>query len=94
LIYIIGVPSHEIVHLKAALHQSRNYIKSDFKLHVSRYSSISDHCSTFALSDPLDADWQEVCDHTHEQRLVYIDTKIYFGVRVRMRIGIRIRLRL
>ena len=60
--------SHEIVHLKTALHQSRNYIKCDFKLHVSRCSSVPDHCSTFALRDPLDKDWQEVCDHDHDQR--------------------------
>ena len=67
-IYITGVPPHVIVHLKAALHQSRNNIKCDFKLHVSRYSCIPDHCSTFALSDPSDKDWQEACDHVHDQR--------------------------
>ncbi|CAF1685817.1 unnamed protein product [Rotaria magnacalcarata] len=56
----------EIVQLRKALQQSRNYIKLDYKLHVSTSSTVPDHCSTFALSDPEEQMWSKSCDHTHD----------------------------
>ena len=41
------------------MHQTRNYIKCYFKLPVSLYNNIANHFITFALSVPLDKDWQE-----------------------------------
>ena len=35
------------------------------QVHVSESSSIPDHCSVFALSDPQDLDYQATCTHDH-----------------------------
>ena len=63
-----GVRPDVMVQLKVALHQSRNYIKCDSRLHVSRYSRIPDHCNTFALSDASDKDQQRAYGHVYDQR--------------------------
>ena len=54
--------------LKNDLQKCRNYLKTDYKVHISCQSSVGDHCSTFALSDPADKDWQQKCDHQHDQQ--------------------------
>ena len=39
----------------------------NFQVHVAKTSSVPDHCRQYALSDPLDSDYQSSCDdHTHE----------------------------
>ncbi len=68
LIFIIGAPLHDIVRLKSILHQSRNYLKLDYKLHITRFSRIADHCANHALSDPNEKKWSEICDHQHDQQ--------------------------
>ena len=35
-------------------------------MHVSNHATISDHCSTYALSDPKDEHLRNECDHRHE----------------------------
>ena len=36
-------------------------------VHVCKTSSVPDHCRQYALSDPLDRDYQSICnDHTHQ----------------------------
>ncbi|CAF3420316.1 unnamed protein product [Rotaria socialis] len=47
------------------LKRGRQYLKSDYKVHVTKSSTIADHCATFALSDKLDKDFQQMCDHEH-----------------------------
>ena len=34
-------------------------------MHVSKQSSIPDHCRAYALSDPNDKDYQMICPHDH-----------------------------
>ncbi|CAF3347131.1 unnamed protein product [Rotaria sp. Silwood2] len=48
------------------LKRSRQYLKSDFKTHISKCSSIADHCATCELSDIKNSDGREVCDYLHD----------------------------
>ena len=36
-----------------------------FKVHVSKTSSVADHCRRFDLSDTKDEDYKDICDHVH-----------------------------
>ena len=63
----LGTPSDDIVQMKRDLHQSRNYLKLGYKMHVSRDSTVADHCSMFALSDPKNAYWRSQCSHQHDE---------------------------
>lgn len=36
-----------------------------FKVHVSKTSSVADHCRRFALSDTKDEDYKDICDRVH-----------------------------
>lgn len=47
------------------LRESKRYLKSDCKVHVSQSSSVPDHCRPFTLSDPKDPAYQSVCEHDH-----------------------------
>ncbi|CAH3167009.1 unnamed protein product [Porites lobata] len=48
------------------LRAAKRYLKSDFKVHVAKTSTVPDHCRQYALSDPCDKDYQSACDHTHQ----------------------------
>jgi hypothetical protein len=67
---VSGVKPEDVVYLKQALHDGRNYLKLDFKTHVSISSTIADHCSSFALSDSAHSSWQQSCPHEHEDECV------------------------
>ena len=47
------------------LKRGRQYLKSDYKVHISKSSTVGDHCATFALSDKSDKDFRQTCDHQH-----------------------------
>lgn len=61
-----------IVSLKQSLHDGRNYLKLDYRTHVSNSSRIADHCSTFSLSDPSSSVWRQECDHEHDEEYVHV----------------------
>ena len=65
---LLGMTSNEAVELKDAFHKSRNYIKCDYKYHISTESHVADHCSMFALSDTENDDWQQKCNHPHDEQ--------------------------
>ncbi|CAF1386902.1 unnamed protein product, partial [Didymodactylos carnosus] len=46
--------------------RARMYLKSDYRVHVSKSSTVADHCANFALSCPKDKDYQQKCDHNHD----------------------------
>ena len=48
------------------LKRARFYLKSDYKVHVTRSSSIANHCCIYALSDPKKQDFAQECDHEHD----------------------------
>jgi hypothetical protein len=64
----IGLTASDAAELKRDLQKSRNYLKSDYKVHVSCSSPVPDHCSVFALSDCTNKWWQQNCDHDHGQQ--------------------------
>ena len=35
------------------------------QVHISKESSVADHCRSYALSDPIDPDFQATCAHEH-----------------------------
>ena len=35
------------------------------QVHVSKQSNIPDHCGAYALSDPKETDYQNICPHDH-----------------------------
>ena len=39
-----------------------------FKVHVSKDSTVADHCRTYALSYPQDNDYTTVCNHEHDSK--------------------------
>jgi hypothetical protein len=47
------------------LKRGRQYLKSDYKVHITKSSTVGDHCATFALSDKSDKDFRQMCDHEH-----------------------------
>ncbi|CAF1193962.1 unnamed protein product [Didymodactylos carnosus] len=61
----LNLLSAEAQRLIDNLRQGRQYLKSDFKLHVSESSDIADHCICHALSDPSDKAFRSKCNHDH-----------------------------
>ena len=49
-------------------------MKSDFKTHVLKSSSIADHCATYALSDMRNSSCSEICDHSHDAYCINCET--------------------
>ena len=50
-----------------ALKEAKRYLKTDYKVHVSRQEDCRDHCTVHALSDPSESstDFQGECYHNH-----------------------------
>ncbi|CAF4104072.1 unnamed protein product, partial [Rotaria magnacalcarata] len=65
---VFHVSIDKVVQLQKTLQKCRNYIKIDYKTHMSNSSTIADHCSVFGLSDSKDNDWNEECNHTHTDK--------------------------
>lgn len=68
--FYVGAESKTVNRLKQTLHDSRNYLKLDYRTHVSKTSSIADHCLTFGLSDAQNSAWRERCDHEHDEEYI------------------------
>ncbi|CAF4680422.1 unnamed protein product, partial [Rotaria sp. Silwood2] len=49
------------------LKRARFYLKSDYKVHVTRSSNIADHCCIYALSDHKKSDFAQNCEHEHDE---------------------------
>ena len=47
------------------LKRSKQYLKSDYKVYVTKSSTVADHCATFALSDKYSKEFRQLCDHEH-----------------------------
>ncbi|CAC5391323.1 unnamed protein product [Mytilus coruscus] len=45
--------------------QCRQYLKTDFKVHLSECCEVKDHCLIYALSDPLRPEFSKRCQHNH-----------------------------
>ncbi|CAF1308364.1 unnamed protein product [Rotaria sordida] len=52
------------------LKRARFYLKSDYKMHVTRSSNIADHCCVCALSDPEGRNFAQDCEHEHDESCI------------------------
>ena len=51
------------------LQEGKRYLKTDYRVHCTKESSpCKDHCRKFALSDFVEKDFKEECDHGHHLR--------------------------
>ena len=50
--------------MKALLMSAKKYLKTDYKLHVSRVEPSADHCSVYALSTS-EPEYLGQCEHEH-----------------------------
>ena len=61
-----GADEHWGKTMHQALKEAKRYLKMDFKTHVGRSENNSDHCTIHALSDPINLDFSEDCQHLHD----------------------------
>ncbi|KAK2551331.1 hypothetical protein P5673_027724, partial [Acropora cervicornis] len=62
-----GLTNEKVTKLQESLTEAKQYLKGDYKVHVSMESSIADHCIKFAMSDGNDCHYQARCNHEHNQ---------------------------
>ena len=63
-----GTKGEWVEAMSKALREAKRYLKTDYKMHVSRDEDCQDHCTVHALSDPSannSADYRGVCHHNH-----------------------------
>lgn len=61
----------EVTHM---LSYFRDYLKYEYRSHVSLFDQCPSHCISFALSDPSDAAYQVQCNHSHSHNCDACDT--------------------
>jgi len=49
------------------LKRARFYLKSDYKVHITRSNNVADHCCIHALSDPKKREFAQACNHEHDE---------------------------
>lgn len=54
--------------MKDSLKAGKLYLKGDYKVHIDSKSTVADHCSVYALSDPNEAVFKQDCHHQHEEQ--------------------------
>lgn len=50
-----------------SLSAGKNYLKSEYKSHLGPDEPCADHCTIFALSDPVEEKFSADCSHAHSQ---------------------------
>ena len=54
---------------KRRLKDGKRYLKTDYRVHCSEENSpCKDHCRKYALSDPVESNFRQDCDHEHNSR--------------------------
>lgn len=61
----VGMSHQWAKDIQEKLKQSKQYLKADYKLHISSESRCADHCTTYALSS-TEKQFQKECKHTHD----------------------------
>ena len=61
-----GVEITWVDNLTKDLKASKRYLTTDYKTHISSEERCKDHCTTFSLSDPSNAEFSESCNHNHD----------------------------
>ena len=61
-----GIEKQLCLDVRRRLRDAKRYLKTDFHVHCQPLDSpCTDHCRHFALSDPVEADFQQPCSHEH-----------------------------
>ncbi|KAK3721866.1 hypothetical protein QZH41_011502, partial [Actinostola sp. cb2023] len=60
----LGLPEETSKDITRRLRAARHYLKTDYKIHVSRADRCADHCSVYAMSI-ADAEFHGKCAHDH-----------------------------
>ena len=60
------MPKTWAIDLKGKLKASKNYLKTDYKVHITDESRCADHCRAHALSDSI-PEFQQKCFHEHNE---------------------------
>lgn len=66
LVENLPIDTEEKNRLIKTLQGAKEYLKSDFKLHVNRSSRIPDHCILFSLSEIRSQYFSSPCEHDHD----------------------------
>jgi hypothetical protein len=61
----LGVEKDWVDDILKKLRSARLYLTTDYAVHCNEETPCPDHCRKFALSDPTDEQFQELCSHEH-----------------------------
>ena len=61
----LGVEKDWVDKILKKLQSARLYLTTDYAVHCNEETPCPDHCRKFALSDPTDQSFQELCSHDH-----------------------------
>ena len=69
------------------LQEEKRYLSTDYRVHCTEDSSpCKDHCRKFVLSDPVEKDFKEECDHGHHLRCYMCEALKDVGNDIKQRI--------
>ncbi|XP_076088864.1 uncharacterized protein LOC143059267 [Mytilus galloprovincialis] len=61
-----AISPHDHKSFQALFLQSKQYLRTDYKIHISKGREVADHCMLYALSDEKDEAFTEQCSHNHQ----------------------------
>ncbi|CAC5373959.1 unnamed protein product [Mytilus coruscus] len=61
-----GISHESVEKLKDSLHVINQFLKFEYKLHLNKLDGCTDHCTTYALSDPSIPCFASSCEHQHD----------------------------
>ena len=64
ILLFLGLQEEGVKDIKRRLKSARQYLKTDYKIHLSRESPCPDHCRQLALSS-AEPEFQGSCAHQH-----------------------------
>ena len=66
--FFSGLKEERSKEIKCSLKAAKRYLKTDYKIHVSKESPCADHCSVFALGT-AEPEFHGSCEHQHNREL-------------------------
>lgn len=66
-LHTFGLDTETVKRVSAELHKANQHLKFEIKGHIQPESNVASHCSTFALSDKRETEFQTICDHDHTE---------------------------
>lgn len=62
----LAIDANEKDRIITSLKRAKQYLKTDYKVHISRSSEIADHCILYALNEKKSQWFSSSCDHEHK----------------------------